>query len=151
MLENPLDRDCGKPIERSLKRRSYGPREIMAITVKWLSSCAEAKDLYPQFGVTSVVFRKCVELGLLSIVGNMNHQKMRVRWDRSVENMEKMAARRVCGDTIRDVSNAFEAEFGVGKRCTSECVAEIEGSSSHGQYKKSVANVGVCLNAQLLY
>ena len=91
--ENPLDRDCGKPTRGALKRRSYGPRGIMAMAIKWLSSCAEPKDLYPQFGVTSVVFRKSVELGLLSIVGNMNHPKMRVIWDRSIENMEKMAAR----------------------------------------------------------
>ena len=90
VVENPFDRDCGKPTERALKRRSYGPRGIMAITIKWLSSCTEAKDLYPQFGVTSVVFRKCVELGLLSIMGNMNHQKLRVRWDCLIENMEKM-------------------------------------------------------------
>ena len=93
VLTNPLDRDCGRPSLKQLKRRSYGPRGIMAMTVKWLSSCAEAKDLYPQFGVTSVVFRKSVELGLTSIVGNMDNEKMRVRWDRSVENMEKMAAR----------------------------------------------------------
>ena len=32
--ENPLDRDCGKPTKLSLTRRSYGPRGIMAITVK---------------------------------------------------------------------------------------------------------------------
>ena len=93
VLTNPLERDCGKPTRQQLKCRSYGPRGVMAMTVKWLSSCAEPKDLYPQFGVTSVVFRKCVELGLTSIVANMDHQKMRVRWDRSVENMEKMAAR----------------------------------------------------------
>ena len=90
---NPLDRDCGKPTAGSLKRRTYGHRGVMAMAVKWLSSRAEAKDLYPQFGVTSVVFWKCVELGLLSIVANMNHPKMRVRWDRSQANMEKMADR----------------------------------------------------------
>jgi len=90
---NPLGRDFGTPRKEDLKRRTYGPRGVMSMAVKWLSSCAEPKDLYPQFGVTSVVFRKCVELGLLSIVGNMSHPKMRVRWDRSIENMEKMAAR----------------------------------------------------------
>ena len=47
VLENPLDRDCGKSTERSSKRQSYGPRGIMAITVKLSSSCAEVKDLYP--------------------------------------------------------------------------------------------------------
>ena len=36
VLKNPLDRDCGKPKERPLKRRSYGSRGIMAITIKWL-------------------------------------------------------------------------------------------------------------------
>ena len=112
VMTNPLDRDCGRPSLKQLKRRSYGPRGIMAMTVKWLSSCTEAKDLYPQFGVTSVVFRKSVELGLTSIVGNMDNEKMRVRWDRSVENMEKMAARTASFMDIPGVVGMID-----GKRC----------------------------------
>ena len=65
----------------------------MAIAIKYISSVAETKDLYPQFGATSGVFRRCVEVGMVAILSNMDHPKMRVVWDRSIGNMEKMADR----------------------------------------------------------
>ena len=89
----PLFRDCGVPEEKHLKRRLYGPRGIMAMTIKYLSSTAEAKDLYPQFGAPSMVFRRSVELGMVAIVSNMSHEKMRIIWDRSQEGLAKMADR----------------------------------------------------------
>ena len=90
---NPLYRDAGVPQKKHLARRLYGPRGVMAIAIKYISSVAETKDLYPQFGATSGVFRRCVEVGMVAILSNMDHPKMRVVWDRSIGNMEKMADR----------------------------------------------------------
>ena len=90
---NPLYRDAGVPHKKHLRRRLYGPRGVMAIAIKYISSVAETKDLYPQFGATSGVFRRCVEVGMVAILSNMDHPKMRVVWDRSIGNMEKMADR----------------------------------------------------------
>ena len=89
----PLNRDGGKPDGGALKKRLYGPRGITAMTVKYLTSAAESKDLYVQFGATSNAFRQAVELGMLSIITHMNHPKMRVFWDRSVASLEKQAAK----------------------------------------------------------
>ena len=74
----PLNRDRGKPDETALEKRLYGPRGIMAMTVKFLTSVAESKDLYVQFGATSNVFRQDVELRMVEVINNMNHLKMRV-------------------------------------------------------------------------
>ena len=87
----PLNRDLGVPDDRARHRRLFGPRGILAMTVKYLTSTAEAKDLFVQFGATSNVFRQGVELGMVAIIGNMNHPQMRVFWDRSVPALEKMA------------------------------------------------------------
>ena len=89
----PLNRDCGAPDENARKKRLFGPRGVMAMTIKFLTSVAEPKDLYPQFGATSNVFRQGVELGMLSIIANINHPKIRVYWDRSAEALRKQAER----------------------------------------------------------
>ena len=80
--KNSLNRDCGRPDERQLRRRLFGPRGIMAMTLKFLTSAAEAKDVYAQFGATSMVYRNAVELGMVAIVANMASPNLRVYWDR---------------------------------------------------------------------
>ena len=89
--ENPMNRDYGTPDVKQLRRRLYGPRGIMAMTLKSLTSAAEAKDIYVQFGATAMVYRNAIELGMVAIVANMGHPKLRVFWDRSEEALERMS------------------------------------------------------------
>ena len=89
--ENPMNRDYGTPDVKQLRRRLYGPRGIMAMTLKYLTSAAEAKDVYVQFGATAMVYRNAIELGMVAIVANMGHPKLRVFWDRSEEALERMS------------------------------------------------------------
>ena len=58
-----------------------------------LVSSAELKDIHAQFGAPLNIFRRCAELGMAAIIANMNHEKMSVVWDRSPENLTKMAER----------------------------------------------------------
>ena len=88
---NPMGRDYGVPDGRQLRRRLYGPRGIMAMTLKFLTSAAEAKDIYVQFGATHMVYRNAIELGMVAIIANMSHPKLRVYWDRSENELERLA------------------------------------------------------------
>ena len=50
-----LNRYCGVPNENE---RIYDPRGVMAMTIKFLTSVAEPKDIYHQFrGAISNIFR----------------------------------------------------------------------------------------------
>ena len=74
----PLNRDRGVPNESHLKNRFFGPRGILAMMVKYLTSSADPKDLYVQSGATSNVFRQGVELGMVAIIANMSHPQLRM-------------------------------------------------------------------------
>jgi len=89
----PLNHDRGKLDETALKKSLYRPRGIMAMTVKFLTSVAESNDLYVQFGATSNVFRQGVELGMVAVINNMNHPKMRVFLDQPVALLENQATK----------------------------------------------------------
>ena|ERR1740124_69773 len=89
----PMRRDSGPPDANARKKRLFGPRGVMGMTVKFLTSAVEQKDVYAQFGATKDVFRLGVEVRMVAIINNMNHPKMRVFWDRSIEALEKHAER----------------------------------------------------------
>ena len=87
----PLCQDKGKVDGRMRMRRLYGARGVLAMTLKYLTSIAEAKDIYIQLGVGLSVFQRSMELGMVAIILNMLHPKMRVYWDRSERGLKEMA------------------------------------------------------------
>jgi len=88
-----LNCDCGESDNNARRKRLFGPRGVIDMTIKFLISVAEPKDLYPQFGATSNVFRQEMELGMASVIANMNHLKMKVFWDCLVQSLQKQAER----------------------------------------------------------
>jgi hypothetical protein len=91
---SPLNCDEGRPRPCDLKRRMFGAKDIMAITIKYLLSKAEVKDLQVQFGATNTHYMQCVEVGMAAICRNMiDHPQSRVFWDRSKEGLEASAKR----------------------------------------------------------
>jgi len=64
----------------------------MQRTLKFLLSQGEAKNLYPQFGMTASVYSNCVNVALPAIITNLiNNKKARVLWDRRPEHLQKCA------------------------------------------------------------
>ena len=94
ILNTPLNRDNGIPSEHHLKRRMFNSRDIMAMTIKYLLSEANIKDLHVQFGAQDVVYRRCIELGCAAICQELlNHPHSRVHWDRSLTALNAAANR----------------------------------------------------------
>lgn len=89
----PLRKGAKTPTSWQLKKRMYKPRDIVAMTLKYLLSQAEQKNLSVQFGAISSVYSNCVTLGLQAIVTSLiGNDKALVYWDRSEENLEACAA-----------------------------------------------------------
>ena len=75
-------------------RRIFGPRDIIAMTLKYLTSVAESKDLHVQFGATASAYSYHVNYGIECIINCcIGHPDARVFWDRSIANMERCARR----------------------------------------------------------
>lgn len=79
-------------LTRKLGRRGYSVLGCDGDDGEVLTLVAKPKDLYPQYGATSNVFRQGVELGMVAVISNMNLPKMRVFWDRFIKALEKQAA-----------------------------------------------------------
>ena len=98
ILSKPLDPRtlCATAVIRKidLEQRIHSVSDIVAMTLKFLLSKTEYKDLHIQFGATLTTYKNCVRLGMEAIVTELiNHPKARVYWDRSQEGMERAAAR----------------------------------------------------------
>ena len=92
IISSPIKEGHGKPSLRNLKKRLVTPRDIVAMTVKFLISTAEQKDIQIMFGVTN--FSDIVRLGTSLLIKYLaNHQKSRVFWDRSDNNMARVCER----------------------------------------------------------
>ena len=88
----PIRKKCNSPQRRHLTRRHNKPRDIVAMTIKYLTSKAELKDLSVQFGAHESTFIQCVHLGMWCIIEALaDHENGRVYWDRSPEAMENAA------------------------------------------------------------
>lgn len=82
----------GKPKERHLKRRKHDNRALLAMTIKYLVSTAELKDLHPQFGATSTAFLESSRLGMMVLVKVLiDNPKAMVVWDRSKHACSEVA------------------------------------------------------------
>ena len=74
----------------SSKLTIFGVRGVTAIMLKFCCSRGENKVVHTQFGASLTVFIRCVKLGMVAVIHNIGHPKMRVIWDRSKENLDKM-------------------------------------------------------------
>ena len=99
------ERDIGKPRPQDLKRRKFRPRDIVAMTLKFLTSTAEEKDLHVQFGAIETTYNDCIWVGMTALVKNMaEDERSRVFWDIGNEQYLKECADRTADfDKIRDV------------------------------------------------
>jgi hypothetical protein len=85
----PVNRDQGQPTTRSLSKRKFNARDIIAMTLKYLTTKSEVKDLHVQFGAIHTSYISYVELGMNAIVNALfGHKDGRVRWDRSKDGLE---------------------------------------------------------------
>ena len=84
----------GPPRRGDLARRKVKPRDAIAMTIKYLLSKAEPKDIHVQFGVSATTFHDYIILGMQAIIDCLSvNDKGRVFWDRSVESMNRAAER----------------------------------------------------------
>ncbi len=64
------------------------------MTLRYLLSTAEYKDLHIQFGVVVLTFINVVQLGIRALIHALfQHKKARVFWDRPLENLHSAARR----------------------------------------------------------
>ena len=83
-----------KPSSCHLAKRKHSNRDIIAMTIKYMISTSEIKDLSPQFGATSCAYSDLVNFGKETILKCLiNHRDAMVFWDRSLENLTYHASR----------------------------------------------------------
>lgn len=83
-----------KPKLCHLRCRLFKPRDIVAMTLCYLLSTAEHKDLHVHFGAVLQTFINSVQLGLDPIIHSLiKNPKAEVIWKRSPVNLEKAAAK----------------------------------------------------------
>jgi hypothetical protein len=83
-----------KPKLCHTNRRLFKPHDIIAMTLRYLLSTAEYKDLHVHFGAVLQTYIDSVQLGLQAIIYSMiNHPKAEVLWKRNVEDLQKAAAK----------------------------------------------------------
>ena len=71
-----------------IKRRKFQADDILSMTLKFLLSKAELKDIHIQFGCPLTCYRRYVRLGIESILAClMDHPRSKVYWDRSEESI----------------------------------------------------------------
>ena len=84
----------GPPRKGDLARRKVKPRDAIAMTIKYLLSKAEPKDLHVQFGISATTYHDHIIIGMQAIIRTLSeNEKSRVFWDRSVEGMNRAAQR----------------------------------------------------------
>ena len=82
------------PRPGDLAKRRCSPRDVIAMTLKYLLSKAEMKDLYVQFGVSATSYCDYIILGMQAIMEALFfNQQGRVYWDCSIESMNRAAER----------------------------------------------------------
>ena len=77
-----------------LSKRKHGTRDIVAMGLKYLLSCASTKDLHIQFGAVLQTYLDMVQLALESFIRCVGESEIgSVHWDLSIANMERCALR----------------------------------------------------------
>ena len=91
---HPIKAAYGKPKKKHLSRRLFSNRDIVAMLLKSMTTVAEPKDLYVQFGATATSFHDYVELGMRCIIQTLSDDpRAKVYWDRSEDALQKAAER----------------------------------------------------------
>ena len=95
LLTNSLSSAAdGQPKLCHLSRRLCKPRDIVAMTLRYLLSTAEYKDLHIHFGVVVTTYIDAVQLGMQALLKCLFHnEKGRVFWNRSIDNLRQAAER----------------------------------------------------------
>ena len=73
ILNHPQSRDHTKASKRTSSKRIFKPRDIVAMTIRYLASVAEYKDIQSQFGAVLSCLRDCIELGMSAILTLIDH------------------------------------------------------------------------------
>lgn len=87
------------------RRRLFTPTDIIAMTMKFLTTTAELKDLHPQFGALKTTYDDCVWLGMQVIVKNLiNDERAKVFWPINEPGyLERCAERTAMFDQVPNV------------------------------------------------
>ena len=84
----------GPPKPCHLHRRVARPQDIIAMTIRYLLSTAEYKDLHVQFSLVLTTYVDCVQLGIGSLIKALiKNEKSRIFWDRTAEKLQLSAAK----------------------------------------------------------
>lgn len=82
------------PKKPKINRCLFNERDIIAITLRYLLSRSEIKDLHPLFGSVRTSFDYIIDFGINVIISNLiNDDRSKIYWDRSIENMDRCARR----------------------------------------------------------
>ena len=94
ILTNPIDPAHNPPKNRHLARRMFSPRDIMAMTLKWILSKSGQKNLNAKFVALASTYSNCVMLGLCAMAYCLaDHPKAKVYWDQSIEALDQASER----------------------------------------------------------
>lgn len=78
----------------NIKQWKFEARDILAMSLKFLLSKAELKDIHVQFGVPLTSFKIYIGLGIKAIVvGLIDYASSKVFWDRSTDGLKRCADR----------------------------------------------------------
>ena len=67
----PVRREDGPPRSQDLVRRKYSTRDVLSMTLKYLTTKSEIKDLHVQFGAVHTSYVANVELGMNAITHSL--------------------------------------------------------------------------------
>ena len=94
----------GQPRTEDLRRRLYSPRDILAMTIRFMVSKAPTKDLHADFGALQTSFSTYRALGMRMIVQHLvNDDRSKVYWDMSPEVIAANQQRTAFFDAIPGV------------------------------------------------
>ena len=91
---HPITPRFGTPQKKHLSMRIFTNHDIIAMVLKAMTSIAEPKDIYVQFGATATSFHHYVVMGTKCLVHVLSDDRReKIYWDRSAESLEKSAKR----------------------------------------------------------
>ena len=92
-INTSLNCDNPNACKRTIRKSKYKPHDIIAMTIKYLLSTAELKDIQIQFGAILSYLTECIELGMCTILTLIDHPKCRVTWDHSFDYCKEVSKR----------------------------------------------------------
>mmetsp|Transcript_2786 Transcript_2786/g.8191 ORF Transcript_2786/g.8191 Transcript_2786/m.8191 type:complete len:406 (+) Transcript_2786:189-1406(+) len=94
----------GRPRPSDMSHRKFNPKDIVAMTLKFITTTSEVKDLALLFGACQSTYSNAICLGMKAMVVKMSDdERSRVYWDRSTFNMQRCAQRTSDFDLVPNV------------------------------------------------